>query len=114
LKAPEFRWYAEEALDARAEHDAEDEPASIPESDDEDGPGFAPLAVLTRNRLATLPPARRPRGAVPSPHGMDEAELFSAYGLLLPGQLRPQPAKLPAKRKKSDGPAPVHQIKVSL
>jgi hypothetical protein len=132
LGAPEFRWYVEQALDVRADHDAEDEPdgaASDTDLIDDDGPGYAPLAVLTRSRLATLPPARRPRGAVASSHAadrtpMDVLQQFAAFvgrsggpgafGLDLPAQRRPQPPKLPAKRKKSNGPAPVYQIKVSL
>ncbi len=133
LSAPEFRWYAEQALDARAVHDEDDESDDVPAGfdliDDEDGPGYAPLAVLTRNRLAGLPPARRPRGAAASGHATDRTALDvlqqfaavlgrsggpAAFGLDLPAPRRPQPAKLPAKRKKSNGPAPVYQIKVSL
>ncbi|GIF09171.1 plasmid pRiA4b ORF-3 family protein [Actinoplanes siamensis] len=132
LNAPEFRWYAEQALEIRADHDAEDGPAESPEDldlVDEDGPGYAPLAVLTRSRLATLPPARRPRGAVASPHAgnripLDVLQQFAALigrsgglgapGPDLPSQRRRQPAKLPAKRKKSNGPAPAYQLKVSL
>jgi hypothetical protein len=133
LSAPEFRWYAEQALDARAVHDEEDEPDDVPAGfdliDDADGPGYAPLAVLTRNRLAGLPTARRPRGAAGSGHATDRTALDvlqqftavlgrsggpAAFGLDLPAPRRPQPAKLPAKRKKSNGPAPVYQIKVSL
>jgi len=132
LSAAEFRWYVEQALDARAVHDEEDELDDVPagfDLIDEDGPGYAPLAVLTRNRLAGLPPARRPRGAAASGHAADQTTLDvlqqfaavlgrsggpAAFGLDLPAALRPQPAKLPAKRKKSNGPAPVYQIKVSL
>lgn len=132
LRAPEFRWYAEQALEIRADHDAEDDPDADPEDADlvnEDGPGYAPLAVLAHSRLATLPSPRRPRGAAASPHtddrtSMDVLQQFTAmidqaggpgaFGLDLPGQRRPQQPKLPAKRKKSDGPAPVYQIKVSL
>jgi hypothetical protein len=133
LGAPEFRWYAEQALETRAVHDLEnglDDGASAAlDLSDDDGPGFASLAVLTRSRLETLPPARRPRGATASGHttdrtAMDVLQQFAAlvgnsggpaaFGLDLPPARRPQPAKLPAKRKKSNGPAPVYQIKVSL
>ncbi|MEV4345300.1 plasmid pRiA4b ORF-3 family protein [Actinoplanes sp. NPDC049596] len=106
LGAPEFRWRVEQALEVRADHDAED-PEDL-ELAEEDGPGYVVLAALTRSRLATLPPARQPRGAVASSH-TDEPLLLD-----LPAQRRPQSAKLPAKRKKSDGPAPAYQIKVSL
>ena len=133
LSAPEFRWHVEQALKVRADHDAEDRPEDAgfdPDLiDDEDGPGYAPLAVLTRNRLAVLPPARRPRGAVASGHATDNTPMEvlqqfaalagqsggpGAFGLDLPAARRQQPAKPPAKRKKSNGLAPVYQIKVSL
>ncbi|NES15737.1 plasmid pRiA4b ORF-3 family protein [Micromonospora sp. PPF5-17] len=133
LGAPEFRWYVEQALEARAVHDEEDGPGDVPAGldliDGEDGPGYAPLAVLTRSRLEVLPPARRPRGATASRHAsgrtaMDVLQQLAAligssggpasFGLDLPAQRRAQPAKLPPKRKKSNGPAPVYQIKVSL
>jgi hypothetical protein len=132
LVAPEFRWYVEQALEVRAVHDEEEEfDDGVPEGLEpiDDGPGFAPLAVLTRGRLAGLPPARRPRGATAAPHTADRAAMDvlqqfaalagnsggpAAFGLGLPTARRPLPAKLPAKRKKSDGPAPTYQIKVSL
>jgi hypothetical protein len=133
LNAPEFRWHVEQALEARAVHDDEDgldddNPAGLNLVDD-DGPGYAPLVVLTRSRLETLPPARRPRGATASRHSADRTamDVFqqfavlvgnsggpAAFGLDLPTARRPLPAKLPAKRKKSNGPAPIYQIKVSL
>lgn len=132
LGAPEFRWYVEQALEARAVHDEEDGPDDVPaglDLIDDDGPGYAPLAVLTRSRLDVLPAARRPRGAAVSGHAtdrtaMDVLQQFAgligrsggpaAFGLDLSAPRRSQPAKLPAKRKKSNGPAPVYQIKVSL
>jgi hypothetical protein len=127
LGAPEFRWYAEEALQARAVHDEEDDASSVMEAvfdEDEEGPGYAPLALLTRQRLTGLPPASRPRGATVSDHLSSRpaidvlgefAALFDGAGLgQLPGRVRSQPAKLPPKRKKSDGAAPVFQIKVNL
>ena len=87
------------------------------------------LAVLVRARLAALPQPRKPKGAAVEGHGvvtaaMDVvqqlAELVSrsggpsALGLDLPATRRAQPAKLPPKRKKATGPAPVYQLKVSL
>jgi hypothetical protein len=130
LGAPEFRWYVEQALGARADHDAQDARDDADMTDDEGGPGYAPLAVLTRNRLAALPPARRPRGAVAYDHAPDTAPVEvlqqfaaallqgpggpSAFGPDFPAPRRQQQAKLSAKRKKSNGPAPVYQIKVSL
>jgi hypothetical protein len=127
LGAPEFRWYVEQALEARAVHDAEDaSPADIDLILDGDGPGYAPLAVLTRSQLAGLPPARRPRDSAVSAHSssrtaLDVLQQFASqigspapFGLDQIDRFRPQPAKLPAKRRKSDGPAPVYQIKVSL
>ena len=127
LQAAEFRWYAEEALEARAVHDEEDDSTSPMEAvfdQDEEGPGYAPLALLTRRRLAGLPAARRPRGATVADHSksliaLDVLTQFAAQldgaGLgMLPGRIRSQPAKLPPKRKKANGPAPVFQIKVGL
>src|SRR5947207_7166673 len=59
LGAPEFRWYVEQAMRARADHDAEtgdDGGRDAAELiDEEDGPGYAVLAVLVRARLAALP-----------------------------------------------------------
>lgn len=130
LGAPEFRWYVEQALEVRDVHDEEEGMVDdgVPEGPEpiDDGPGFAPLAVLTRSRLETLPPARRPRGASASAHTADRTTLdvlqqFAALvgdsggpAFGLPAARRPLPQKLPAKRKKSDGPAPTYQIKVGL
>lgn len=134
LGAPEFRWYVEQAMQARAVHDTEDgdvDGSGGPELiDDEQGPGYAVLKVLLRTRLATLPQPRKPKGVVVPGHGagaqdaMDVLEQLahmvarsggpSDLGLdfLMPGLARP--AKLPAKRKKAAGPAPVFQLKVGL
>jgi Plasmid pRiA4b ORF-3-like protein len=134
LGAPEFRWYVEQAMQARAVHDSEDGDdggQDAPELiDEEEGPGYPVLAVLVRARLAALPGPRKPKGAVVSGHGaggQDALEVLqqmarlvassggpSAVGLDLLAAGRAQPAKLPAKRRKAAGPAPVYQLKVSL
>ena len=132
LGAPEFRWYVEQAMAARAVHDAEngdDDGQGAPELfDEQEGPGYPVLAVLVRVRLAALPQPRKPKGAVVSGHGVGGQDAMqvlqqfadmvagsggrSGLGFLAAG--RAQPAKLPAKRKKAAGPAPVYQLKVSL
>lgn len=65
LAAPEFRWYVEQAMLARAAHDAEaDDPGPTGLFDDEDErPEYPVLAVLTRARLAALPEPQEPEGA---------------------------------------------------
>jgi hypothetical protein len=130
LDAAEFRWQVEKALNARAVHDADD----LPDEDmtdlpvDEDGPGYPALAVLVRARMNALPVPSKPAAA----HG-DEgdggvgltalrmlAQLAdsggSPFGARAPigSRGRTAVAALPAKRKKSDRPAPVYQIKVGL
>jgi hypothetical protein len=141
LDAPTFRWYVEQAMDARAVHDAEDaddREQIPPDLVDEDGPGYPVLAVLVRSRLAALPPPRRPKDAVVYGHGPDGRDAMgvlqqfahlmagsggpSTLGLELLAGGRPQPAgipttvstKLPPKRRKGAGPAPVYQLKVGL
>jgi hypothetical protein len=122
LDPAEFRWQVERALDARAVHDREDGPSELAE-DDDDGPGYHPLAVLLRTRIQALPEPPRP----PAPHGNGEqpaklaalemlAQLADQAQQVQRGSRRRPDAtpKLPPKRKKSDGPAPIYQIKVSL
>ena len=128
-----WHWHVRDALDARAVHDR-DTSLPEPEEPEEDGPPYGVMAQVLRSRLATLPAARQPRGAKPAhsdPLGdlstLDERALQSVISQLLaarggdlndpafpalPGR-RPD-AKLPAKRNKADGPAPVLQIKVGL
>jgi hypothetical protein len=126
----EMRWYIEEALDARAVHDeggGADTASLLFDEDDVEAPPYPVLALLMRSRLAALPQARRPAGA----RGHADADTHATNALealetmlsavrggqpTLGGRQygRPAPAKLPAKRKKSDGPAPVYQIKVGL
>ncbi|MGH3858376.1 plasmid pRiA4b ORF-3 family protein [Actinokineospora sp.] len=116
----EFRWQVDKALDARAVHDAEDDPDDEPPFD-EDGPNYGALALLVRARMNVLPVSDKPKAA----HDGDLADLSPDLlrGLFGGGSLgggsrgiggRGFAAKLPAKRKKSDGPAPVYQIKVGL
>lgn len=133
LGAAEFHWYVEQAMRVRAVHDAEDGDdggQDLPELFDEEGPGYPVLAVLVRAWLTALPRPRKPKGAVAFGHGaggQEAAEVLreiatlvagaggrSAAGLDVLQAGRARPARLPAKRKKADGPAPVYQIKVSL
>jgi len=108
LDPAEFRWQAERALDARAVHDDEDEQLGIDDvSDEEDGPGYHTLAALLRARLRVLPEPARP----PAPHGDNDRPARPAIAV---APFAAQLGKLPAKRKKSDGPAPIYQIKVGL
>ncbi|XVU28239.1 plasmid pRiA4b ORF-3 family protein [Actinoplanes sp. CA-054009] len=117
LDPAEFRWQVERALDARAVHDREDGEAELDaDPGDEDGPGHHSLALLLRARMGTLPEPSRP----PARHGSNTdmsslVEMLTQFAEHAPKPRRaPQPTKLPAKRKKSDGPAPIYQIKVGL
>ncbi len=133
LGAPEFGWYVEQAMQARAVHDSEngdDGGQDVSELfDEEEGPGYPVLAVLVRVRLAALPQPCKPKGAVVSGHsagGQDAMEVLQQFAVVArsggPSDLgvdflaagRARPAKLAAKRKKTAGPAPVYQLKVSL
>ncbi|HEY4993244.1 MAG TPA: plasmid pRiA4b ORF-3 family protein [Nakamurella sp.] len=129
LDAAEFRWQVEKALDARAVHDSA---LSAEEIDgiaiDEDGPVYPALAVLMRARMNALPMPNKPA----APHGDEDAGRVrlaamqtlaqltggagSPFGARTPPAARGRTAvpALPAKRKKSDRPAPVYQIKVGL
>ena len=108
LDPAEFRWQVERALDARAVHDQEDDGPEVADLGDDDGPGYHLLAALVRARMRALPEPPRP----PAPHGDDEASPSAAIwaraqrttaGATARGSSGP---KLPAKRKKSGGPAP--------
>jgi len=121
LDPAEFRRHFENALDARAVHD-NDQPGlgtdDVPI--EEDGlPDYRTLATLFRARMNALPASSRPR----APHGEDDRRVGLAVlarlvgnGIagapIVPGSLAP--AKLPARRTRSDGSAPVYQIKVGL
>ncbi|WP_211192787.1 plasmid pRiA4b ORF-3 family protein [Actinoplanes sp. TBRC 11911] len=105
LDPGEFRWQVERALDARAVHDREGPPEL--DAGDEDGPGYPTLAVVLRARMAILPEPPRP----PAPHG--DGRPVATAPIPMPSQRRSS-TTLPAKRRKSGGPAPIYQIKVGL
>jgi hypothetical protein len=126
LDGAEFRWQVEKALDARAVHDSDEDQIDLP--DDEDGPGYPLLAALLRARMNALPVPTKPAAR----HADDDDFQVDLGPLQILAQLAgrsggrsgagapimlgraPAPPKLPAKRKKSNGPAPVYQIKVGL
>ncbi|MFI5486055.1 plasmid pRiA4b ORF-3 family protein [Micromonospora echinaurantiaca] len=119
LRPADFRRAVEDALNARADHDRSD-PEALDELVDEDGPGYRVLALLLRSRIRTLPVARRRRGHYLQDGELDVASISALLDLLASGRrggavpAQRRPTNLPAKRKKSDGPAPIYQIKVSL
>jgi hypothetical protein len=124
LDGAEFRWQAEKALDARGVHDSEDgfdEDLADPPVD-EDGPGYPALAVLMRARMNVLPVPTKPAAlhadsAAPSPLQMLTQLTQSGSSPFVAGIASAgsrSTGRLPAKRKKSAGPAPVYQIKVGL
>ncbi|MGH2602347.1 MAG: plasmid pRiA4b ORF-3 family protein, partial [Dehalococcoidia bacterium] len=127
LDPAEFRWQVENALDERAVHDEyriapdQDEPVDA----DDDGPDYHTMAVLLRARMESLPASSKPKES----HSDTDTdgltalqELARLVGLAGPVGApalgvplgRAPAAKLPKKRKRSDGPAPVYQIKVGL
>lgn len=116
----EFRWQVEQALAARAVHDSalgDEELQTL--SADGDGLSYPALAVLVRARMSTLPTTGRPaaqHGGVLSPLQMlrQLAGTDDLFGPRKPNMVLGGVAALPAKRKKSDPPAPVYQIKVAL
>ncbi|MEV1318528.1 plasmid pRiA4b ORF-3 family protein [Micromonospora arborensis] len=123
LDPAEFRWQVERALDARADHDQERDPAEFDdEFDDEDGPGYHMLAVLLRARIRTLPEPTRP----PAQHDADTRQTTldlldmisqiaeQAQQIQTRAGRRTAGRKLPAKRKKSGPAAPIYQLKVGL
>ncbi|MFZ5869756.1 MAG: plasmid pRiA4b ORF-3 family protein [Actinomycetota bacterium] len=126
LEPAALRWYVEEALQARAVHD--EEGLVEDDEDDEEAPPYPVLAQLVRTRLAALPKARRPAEARRRGHADAPAvSALEALATLLggagggprdgrggPALGRPALAKLPPKRKASDGAAPIYQVKVGL
>jgi hypothetical protein len=119
LSPAEFRTELESALDARAVHDSAGQAplAGAGEDDEDDGPDYATLAVLLRSHLSSLP--RSPLRSAShrhQPHAFDRDVLAALAGLTA-GATRSGPGvapALPARRKRSGGPAPIYQIKVSL
>jgi Plasmid pRiA4b ORF-3-like protein len=124
LDAGEFRWQVDKALDARAVHDDD-----LPDEDmtdapaEEDAPGYPALAVLLRARMTALPAPGRPPAMHGDPDGLTAPRLLAQLaghggpvrgGLPIGRRGRGASAGLPPKRKKSDRPAPVYQIKVGL
>ncbi|MGN9776947.1 plasmid pRiA4b ORF-3 family protein [Micromonospora sp. H33] len=119
LRPVDFRRAVEDALDARVEHD-EGDPEVLDDLLDEDGPGYPALALLVRSWIRSLPEPRRRRRGPGHDGELDVASISALLDLLIPGQrggavpAQRRPVSLPAKRKKSDGPAPIYQVKVSL
>jgi Plasmid pRiA4b ORF-3-like protein len=122
LDPAEFRWQVETALDARAVHDADDpsDEDLTDASEEDDGPGYPVLAELMWARMRALPLSNKPA----PPHGDEDGHGAELSLLQVLEQLAGSggrglsrgrtAAKLPPKRKKSNGPAPVYQLKVGL
>jgi hypothetical protein len=111
LDPAEFRWQVERALDARAVHDEElDEDELAEDLGDDEGPGYLPMAVLLRARILTLPEPTRP----PEEHGSSETAQLAADIRRFTAKGSGAQPKLPPKRKKSNGTAPIYQLKISL
>ncbi|HEX3779662.1 MAG TPA: plasmid pRiA4b ORF-3 family protein [Pseudonocardiaceae bacterium] len=109
LDAAEFRWQLENALNARAVHDAEDLELGLDdlpneEDEDEEGPGYRALAALLRVRMSALPLSDKPPVEHPDVENSSVGPVVDEAAL---------PA-LPAKRTESVGAAPIYQLKVGL
>ncbi|MFC4080227.1 plasmid pRiA4b ORF-3 family protein, partial [Amycolatopsis samaneae] len=114
LDPADFRWRVENALDAREVHDGDplaellmgDEP-----DEDAELPAYSANAMVVRGRLRGLPESPKPK----TPHPADCGDSVSYPTSAPVRDLGPVGTeKLPPKRKKPDGPAPVYQLKVSL
>ena len=120
LDAAEWRWRAEAAMDAREVHDLDDVDDVVDVFDelsapDGEGPGWRALAAMLRYRIGQLPDSGKPK----PPHGgegggsltglRDLSTGGNPYGLA-----QPTSVELPARRRKSDGPAPVFHLRVDL
>ncbi|MPY96897.1 MAG: plasmid pRiA4b ORF-3 family protein [Actinophytocola sp.] len=130
LEPAELRWQVETALAARAQHDREneveavDDALDVPLFDVEDEPDdFASMAVLLGARLRAMPPLPRPLPKHGKSHDSLDANtalqmmadlLVAQHGARTGSPMESRPRKLPAKRRKADGPAPIYQIKVGL
>jgi hypothetical protein len=114
LTPEDFRWEIERALDARAVHDDEDGEPPAGAIDDDEGPDYGTLAELLRARMRVLPEPSRP----PASHGDGSfslaEEIRSIAETAQRVERRAGRPKLPPKRKKSDGAAPIYGIKVGL
>ncbi|MFR9777807.1 plasmid pRiA4b ORF-3 family protein [Micromonospora sp. MS34] len=119
LRPADFRRAVEDALDARADHDRVD-PDVLGALVEDDGPGDAALALLLRAWVRALPMPRQRRRSRLHDAELAVASISALLDVLSPprrGGALPTPRRstsLPPKRKKSDGAAPVQQIKVSL
>ena len=127
LDPPELRWQIENALDARAVHDSDGGERDIDELPvDEDGmPGYPAMAALLRARMRTLPAPNKAPAAHPDQDDQDGFTRREMRALARGGNAGVGPAPilsaslptaraLPAKRTKSDQPAPIYQLKVGL
>lgn len=141
LDPAEFRWQVIKALDARAVHDRGVAVQDMMDMlADEDDLSYPAMAVLVRAWMRALPAPSKPA----PPHGNEQSRQsalttlqqlagragnavgpfgaagpFGAVGPFgVQGPAKPRGrtggAKLPKKRAKSAGPAPIYQIKVGL
>jgi hypothetical protein len=128
LDPPELRWQIENALDARAVHDSDGGERDLDELPvDEDGmPGYPALAGLLRARMRTLPAPNKAPADQDDHADQDDLTSRAKRALLARGgsagfgpapilsRSLPTARALPAKRTKSDQPAPIYQLKVGL
>ena len=136
LDPPELRWQIENALDARAVHDSDGGERDLDELPvdelpvDEDGmPGYPAMAALLRARMRTLPAPNKAPAAHADQDDQDDQDGLTPRemrALLARGgsagfgpapilsRSLPTARALPAKRTKSDQPAPIYQLKVGL
>ncbi|HEY3259590.1 MAG TPA: plasmid pRiA4b ORF-3 family protein [Pseudonocardiaceae bacterium] len=131
LDPAEFRWQVESALDARAVHDSGPSlfRAGAAAADDDESLSYPAMALLLRARMRALPAPDRTKAQ----HGNGDDQLIQPAAMELltrlagagRGPLGALPsadargrtavgAMLPAKRRKSEGPVPVYQLKVAL
>lgn len=113
LQPAQFRWWAQRALDARAMHDAEGYPPP-PDDGEEDQLPYGALAALVRAHLRTLPAAKAPPGAPRNAHRHAPPSPPAGRPGRVGTGVQEKVPKLPPKRTKSAGPAPIYQVKVSL
>jgi hypothetical protein len=124
LDPAEFRWEAEVAMDARAEHDLDDREFAAPEDvlalPEEDESPYRLTAPLLRARLRALPLSDKPKPVhnkgFLSPGMLEalsslESEARRGFGRRLPAR---KPPKLRPRRKTRDGRAPILRVRVDL